>query len=79
MTFRFLILGDRGVGKTSFIERHKTGEFIKKDSEFLNFETTSGQERETLSVCIEEVSSLDSDPIEVQKIFGIPNVLEESL
>jgi GTP-binding nuclear protein Ran len=54
-TFRFLILGDGGVGKTSFIDRHKT--LIKKDCEFLDFETTSGQDRETLSVCIEEVSS----------------------
>jgi len=29
-TFKLVLVGDGGVGKTTFVKRHKTGEFEKK-------------------------------------------------
>jgi GTP-binding nuclear protein Ran len=49
-TFKILVVGDAGVGKTTFIHRHKTGEFEKKynttnlvDVRCLNFNTNKGE------------------------------------
>ncbi len=49
MNFNLVILGDSGVGKTAFIQRHLTGEFItnhkpttKSQVKILDFYTTTG-------------------------------------
>jgi GTP-binding nuclear protein Ran len=43
MEFKLVILGEGGVGKTSFVQRHNSGEFVKK------YEPTHGVDVSTVS------------------------------
>jgi GTP-binding nuclear protein Ran len=51
-TFKVVLVGDAGVGKTALIKRHQTGDFVKKytptkgvESNTLSFYTTAGEVR----------------------------------
>ena len=55
--FKLLLVGDSGVGKTTFITRHKTAEFTREynptmgvEVNPLNFHTTVGQVSFQISV-----------------------------